>query len=135
MGIIGLIVTMSMPSLTRYAAQMRLTTTTRQLVGLISLARSLAISSHEEHAVVIDPERKEVRIIKVASGEALEQVVHLPSSLNVELQIGGAPTSTTQLVFRPTGSLTGRTVSLILAEHDKHHTITVTGTTGSIGVE
>ena len=135
LAIIGIIVGMGVPALTRFANQMRLTATTRQLVGLLSLARSLAISSHEEHAVVVDAEHQEARVIKVASGEALEQVVRLPSAVTVEVRVGGAPATPSQIVFRPTGSLSSRTMSLMLSDQDRHQTITVTGVTGAVSVQ
>jgi Tfp pilus assembly protein FimT len=135
LGVIGLIVGMSVPAMIGYAQQFRLKAATRQVVGLVSLARSLAISSHEDHSVVVDPERREIRVINMASGEALEQVVRLPSSVSLDVQVGGTSSPETQVVFRPTGALTGRTVSLVLADRDKVHTITVTGTTGAISVK
>jgi Tfp pilus assembly protein FimT len=135
LGVIGIVVGMSVPALTGYTKQVRLRTATRQVVGLVSLARSLAISSHEDHAVVVDPANQEISVINVASGQALEQVVRLPSSMTVGMQVGGEPSAEMQLVFRPTGSLTGRTVSFVLADRDKVQTITVTGATGSVSVE
>ena len=134
-GIIGLILGTGIPALTQYAKQARLKTTTRQMVGLLSLARSLAISHHEEHAVVVDAEQQEVRIVNVASGEALEQVIHVPSSISIELEVSGEPSPEAQVVFRPTGSLKGRTVSLVLADQQKSQTITVMGTTGTVAVQ
>ena len=135
LGVIGVILGISLPALSGYAKQARLKTATRQVVGLVSLARSLAIGSHQDHAVVIDPERKEVSIVNTVSGEALDQVVRLPSSVTVEVQVGGAPSSAWQFVFRPSGSLIGRSVTLLLADRDKSHTITVTGTTGAVFVQ
>ena len=135
LGVIGLIVGMSVPAMAGYAKQLRLKTATRQIVSLISLARSVAIGSHENHAVIVDMEQREVSVVNQKTGEALEHIVRLPSSVTVELQIGGAPSSETQFVFRPTGALVGRTVSLILADRDRRHTITVSGTTGSVSVQ
>ena len=135
LGVVGLIVGMSIPAMAGYAKQLRLKATTRQLVGLISLARSVAIGSHESHAVVIDAEQREVRVVNQKTGEALEQIVRLPSSVTVELQVGGDVSSETQFVFRPTGALQGRTVSLVLSDRDRQHIITVTGTTGSVSVQ
>jgi len=135
LGIIGMIVGMSVPGLVGYAKHLRLKTTTRQVVGLISLARSLAISSREDHAVVVDPERQQIAIVNQASGETLEQLVRIPSSVTVDMEVGGQPLPERTMVFRPTGSLTGRTVSLILADRDKRHTVVVTGVTGSVSVQ
>ena len=68
-------------------------------------------------------------------GETLDQVVRLPSSVTLEVQVGGAASSERQLVFRPTGSLVGRTVTLVLADRDKQQAVTVTGTTGFVSVQ
>jgi len=134
-GIIGVIVGMGVPALTRYAQQVRLKATTRQVVGLVALARSLAISSHQEHAVVIDQDKGEIRVVNTASGEALEQMIRLPSALSVVMEVAGQPADEMQLTFRPTGSLTGRTVSLTLAEGERQQTVVVTGTTGAVAVQ
>jgi Tfp pilus assembly protein FimT len=135
LGIIGIIVAISVPGFSRYGAQIRLRAATRQIVGLLSLARSLAIGSHEEYAMIVDTERREIRVIQVSSGDAMDQKVRIPTSVSVELEIGGVAATESQIVFRPTGSLHGRTVSIILSQQDKRQTITVTGTTGAISVQ
>ena len=135
MGIIGMLVAISVPGLSGYGRQVRLKSATRQVLGLLSLARSVAISSHEDHAVVIDREAGELSIVKVSSGEALEHVVRLPSSIRVDLEVGGEPSAEAQLVFRPTGSLTGRTTSLVLADDEHEQTILITGPTGAVSVQ
>ena len=135
LGVIGLLLGISVPGLVGYTRRVRLKTTTRQLVGMLSLARSLAISSHEDHALVIDPERQEIRIVNDVSGELLERMLRIPSSLTIELEVAGEPSLEQQVVFRPTGALSSRTVSLVLSDRGKSHTIRVTGTTGSVTVQ
>ena len=135
LGIIGLILGMGVPALSGYSRQLRLKTATRELVGLLSLARSKAISAHAEYAVVINPESQQVSVMDVASGETLEQMVRVPSSVTLDVQVGGESTPETRLVFRPTGSLSGRTTTLVLADHERQHTITVVGATGAITVQ
>jgi Tfp pilus assembly protein FimT len=135
LSVIGIVVGMSVPALVGYSRQVRLKTATREVIGLISLARSLAISSRAERAVVVDVEREEIRVVDVASGEALEEVVRLPSTVSVELRIGGELTSETQFVFRPSGALAGRTVSFTLVEGDRRKTIVITGPTGAVAIQ
>ena len=135
MAIIGLIVGISVPALTGYANSLRLKTTIRQVTSLISFARSMAISSHEDLAVVIDADEAAITLVRQASGEPLEQKVRLPPAVTVELLVGGQPAQEGQFVFRPTGALVGRTISLVLANQNKRHTITVTGTTGAVSVQ
>ena len=134
-GIIGMTLATGVPALTGYAKQVRLKTTTRQLVGLVSLARSLAISTRTEHAVVLDEEENEVRVVNQASGEALEQVVRLPTSVSIEMEVAGEPSELSQFAFRPSGALTGRSVSLVLADGQKQQTVVVTGATGAVAVQ
>ena len=135
LGVIGLIVGMSTPALTRYAGQMRLKTVTRQVMGLVSLARSLSVGSQAGHAVVVDAGSRRITVVNSASGEALEQVVRLPSGISAEVQVGGAAAAEQQVAFRTSGALTGRTASLVLSDGKKRSTITVTGATGAITVQ
>ena len=136
LGIIGLIVGMSVPGFVAYSQRLRVKATTRQLVGLLSLARSLSISSHESHAVVIDPAAAEVTVMNTVSGQRLEQVLRLPSSVRLTLEVAGEPSTDTEVAFRPTGALVGRTASFILVD-DQHqrYAITVIGTTGAVSVQ
>ena len=134
LGVIGLILGMGVPALLGYGKGVRLKTTTQQIVGLVTLARSLAISSRQNHAVIMNPERREVSIVNQASGETFERVVHLPEALSVEMRVGGQPATEWQLVFRPSGSLTGRTVSIVLSDGTREQTIAVTGPTGAVSV-
>ncbi len=132
LAIIAIIVGMSVPALMGYSQQLRLKTTTREAMGLVSLARSLAISSHEERAVRVDEERRQIQIVNLTSGEPMEQVVRIPRSVTVSVEEGGKLSEPMQFVFRPTGSLTGRTVSLVLADQHKQHTIVITAATGAV---
>jgi len=134
-GIIGLILGTGVPALTGYAKQVRLKATTRQVVGLVSLARSLAISTRTEHTVIVDSEGREVRVVNQSSGEALEQVVRLPTSVSIEMEVGGQTVEQMEFSFRPSGALAGRSVSLVLADGQKQQTVIVTGTTGAVSVQ
>jgi len=135
LAVIGIIVGMSVPAMTRYSAQVRLKAATRQVVGLLSLARSLSIGSRAGHAVVVNAQARELTVVNADSGEVLEQKVSLPRSVTVEVQVAGEPAAEAQVAFRPNGSLTGRSVALILSDNDKRQTITVTGATGAVSVQ
>ncbi len=126
LGVIGLIVGVSVPAFTSFTKSLRLKTTTRKVVGLLNLARSLAISTREKHALVVDLERGEISVVNQVSDEALEQTVELPRTVTLEIQVGGKPAPETQVVLRPTGALTGRTVTLVFSDRHKSHTVTVT---------
>ena len=135
LGIIALVVGISVPSLSGYAKHLRLKTAIRQVVGLLSFARSSAISSHADYAVIFDADRQELVVTNVISGETLERVVKLPTSVTLEFQVGGEASAETQVTFHSTGSLAGRTTSLVLSDQEHHHTITVTGATGAVTVQ
>ena len=135
LGIIGLIVGITVPSLLGAAKRLRLKTATRETIGLIHLARSLAISTHADYAVVVDADHGEIRVVNVGTGTALEKAVHLPSTVTAEVQVGGSPAAEPELVFRPSGSLSGRTMAVVLADKDRQQTITVTGPTGTVAVQ
>ena len=135
LGIIGLILGISVPGMTTYPNQVRLKAATREVVGLLSLARSLAISSHADHAVLIDPERRQITVENTVSGEALERVIRLPTSMSIEVEVAGEPAQETRVVFRPTGSLAGRTTSIILADRHTSHTVTISSITGAVSVD
>lgn len=134
LAVIGLLIGVSVPGLARYSQQARLKAATRQFIGLLSFARQQAISSRQEHAVVVDREAQDVRVVNVDSGDTLE-AFHLPTGISVEIQVGGQPAQETQLVFRSTGALNGRTTSVVLSNQEKRHTITVTAITGAVSTE
>ena len=136
LGVIGLILGISVPGLAGYAKQMRLSAAARQVIGLVSLARSLAVSSHEDHAVVLDGEQGEFRVVNTVTGETLERAVRLPTSVTAEVQMSGETAEDSRVVFRPTGSLSGgRSVTLVLADRTRRNTVTVNGITGAVSLQ
>ena len=134
-GIIGILLATGVPALTQYAGRLRLKTALRQVTGMASYARSIAISTREDHALVIEGEAGRLSILNLASGETLEKVVRLPQSVTITLTVGGQPVGDSRVVFRPTGSLTGRTATLVLSDKERAYTVSITGTTGSVSLE
>ncbi len=135
LGIIGIVVGMSAPALTRYAGQVRLKSTVRQVVGLLSLARSLSIGSPAGHTVSIDLEHRQLTVIDNNVNEALDQKVRLAAGLEISVEAAGEALTPPELVFQPNGALRGRTVSIILTDKQKTYTITVSSITGAVTVE
>lgn len=129
MAIVGLLVATSVPALTGYAKQVRLKTATREVIGLLSLARSLAISSRSVRSVLLDEDRHELVI-----EETLEQdeprKVRLPEGVDVSLDGGAAGTG--RVVFQPTGALSTPSATVSLVSGTKRQTIAVTSATGAI---
>ena len=80
-----MIVGMGMPALTGYAKRVRLKAATRQVIGLLSLARSMAISSRDEHAVIVDEDAGQVYVKNLASGETLEKKARIHASLSIDM--------------------------------------------------
>ena len=134
LAIIGMIIGISVPGLTGYAKQVRLKTAARQVVGLLSLARSVAIGSHEDQTVVIDQARHEIRLLDAGSGETSEHFVRLPSNLAMSVRVGEEESQDAQLVFRSAGSLSGHSRSIVLADNNKSFTISITAATGAISI-
>lgn len=130
----GMLLGLGVPGLVAYAKQARLRATTRQVVGLVSLARSTAISSRQALTVVVDADGEELRL-EDAAGEALETKVRLPQGLDIRLLVGGETPAEAAFTFRSNGALTGRPVALTLSHAGQERTVTVTAATGAIAVE
>lgn len=135
LAVIGLVIGIGVPALLNYGQQVRLKTTARQLMGLILFARQRAIASRAEHAVVVDLEARKVTVVDLGSGEVQEQRLDLPSSISIDVQVGGESMQEPQLVFRPTGSMKGRTTTVVLANTERQHTITALAATGAVFIE
>ena len=131
MAIVGLLVATSVPALTGYAKQVRLKTAAREAIGLLSLARSLAISSRSVRRVLLDEDRHELVI-----EETLEQDeprrVRLPEAVDVSL--GGGAAGTGRVVFQPSGALSTPSATVSLVSGTKRQTITVSSATGAISL-
>lgn len=135
MGVIGLIVGLGAPAMSTYTSSIKLKATTRKTVRLLSFARSMAISAHEDHSVTVDLDSKEIYVVNLVTGDTLEKKIHLPSSVHVDFSVGGQPGQDLQLIFRSTGSLIGRTTTITLSSQSKTMGIIVTGVTGAISVQ
>ncbi len=135
LGIIGLLLGIGVPSMAAFSQRARMQATTRQLIGLLTLARSMAISSHEPHAVRFDAAAREVTVINVTSEEALEQRLHLPPAMTIELEQPGAQAPPTEVVFQPSGSLIGRSVQVRVADRGRSQVIVVSAITGAVRLE
>lgn len=135
MSVIGLLAGLGVPAMSSYSRSIKLKATTRKVVRLLSYARSMALSAHEVHSVQIDSDSHEMYVMNLASGDTLEKKIRLPSSVNIDVSIGGNPVQELQINFRPTGSLTGRTTTIALSNQSKTYEIVVTGATGAVIVQ
>jgi len=135
MGIVGLVVASSVPAMSSYARQVRLKAATREVMGLLSLARSLAISSRQARTVLVDPQRQEL-LIEETLDQGEPRIVRLSSSVEVviETQDQSQTTGVFRIVFQPSGALAGRSVQLLLSTGNRTQTITVTSPTGAIAL-
>lgn len=133
MAVIGLLVAAGVPALTGYATQMRLKGATREVIGLLSLARSSAISSRTPRTVVVNPDTHEL-VIEETLTEDEPRRVRLASSLQVDVQSQEQTGGPFRVVFQPGGGLAGRSVSLVLSNESRSQTITITAVTGAIAV-
>ena len=135
MGILGLIIASSVPGMTGYARHVRLKAATREVLGLLSLARSMAISSRSVRTVVVNPDAHEL-LIEETLEQAEPRRVRLSSGVNVAVDIQGQSGSgPARLTFQPSGSLSGRSCSILLSNDTKQQTIRITATTGAISTK
>jgi Tfp pilus assembly protein FimT len=131
-GIMGLMVAASVPSFARYGMQLRLKTTTRQVVGLLTLARQGAISNAQPRTVVIDPEERLV-LIEESLEEDEPKQVKIPPTVSVTASSGGLAEGPWQVAFQPSGSA-GRSTTITLSSEGRSQTITVIGATGAVSL-
>ncbi len=135
-GIIGLIVSMSVPAFSHYGQQMRLKTSTRELMGLLSLARSSAISARAARTVHLDSANHEAAIEETLQA-AEPEVVHLPAGLTMTVQTKEQTEASGDglVIFKPSGALTGGSVTITLSSDAKQQVILVSGPTGAVTLQ
>ena len=135
--IIGVVVMLGAPALSRYANEMRLKTATREVVGLLSLARTMAISSHASRTVVVDPDQGQLIIEETVESEPSGRL-QLPQSIEIVVEThdgSSMPEGDWRLAFQPSGALSGRSVSVVLSSPTRSQTVSVTAATGFISVQ
>ncbi len=131
-GIIGIIVATSIPAYLKYAEQTRLKAATREVIGLLSLARQSAMSSRQPKTVVFDEETSELRL-EEPSAIGQMKGVKLPKNVSVHLdRARAADEAPNSMVFQPSGTLSGRSATLSLTSHGRTQVVTVSGITGGI---
>ena len=132
-GVMGLLMFVSVPAMTNYATQARLKTTTRQLVGVLSLARHQAISARQPRTVLIDPSGGAIAIEETLE-DAEPRRFRLPTAVIVEVVDSGGSVSEApwRIVFQSSGALAGRTVNVVVANRDHSQTIIVASATGAV---
>ncbi len=133
--IIGVILATSLPALTSYGQQMRLKATTRQLVGLLGLARQKAISSRHERTILVDVEGRQI-LIEESLDEDAPQRIELPKSIEVSVDSAGTDPDVAmwRIVFQPSGALSGRSAAIHLTSQKRTQIVAITAATGSISV-
>ena len=134
MGVIGLLLAMSIPAATRYAGRMRLGAATREVMGLLSLARSSAISSRLPQTVLVDVEAGRLSIEDSPDAAVQTKAVTLASSVTIRLTTsdGRSLEPPVRLTFQPNGSLAGRSVEITLSDPSRAQTISIAAPTGAI---
>ena len=84
-------------------------------------------------AIVFGKDERRTAVAAIAVGAIPGHDLNGPSSQQKE--IGGQTIEQMEFSFRPSGALTGRSVSLVLADGQKQQTVVVTGTTGAVSVQ
>ena len=135
MAIIGMLFAVSLPSLTSYTKSFRLKTATREVVGLLSLARSLAISSRKPRSVVFEPDERQLVLEPIADTEEPRRV-RLAKGVEIAADIGGAEADAGwTITFQPSGSLAHRAVTIHLSNKQKDQAIFVAAATGAVMIQ
>ena len=135
MGIIGMLFAISLPSLTSYTNTFRIKTATREVVGLLSLARSLAISSRRQRTVTFDPENRRLVLDPLTETEEPRQV-KLAKGVEMAADIGGSEADEVwTITFQPSGSLAHRAVTIRISNNQKEQAIFVAAATGAVMIQ
>ena len=133
MGVIGLLLAISIPAAGRYSGQIRFSAATREVVGLLSLARSSAISSHHEQAVLVDAD---AGVLSMEDRPEVAQTRRVALGSNVHIRLAtndGEPIETpARLAFQPSGALVGRSVQVTLFDQTREQIISIAAPTGAI---
>jgi Tfp pilus assembly protein FimT len=136
-GIIGLLLSISIPSLTSYSQGVRLRTTVRQALGLFSLARTLAIGSRENKTVLVDKGNRRI-VIEDTMDDPEPKSVKLPNGIDVKVErFGGQVESETysKIIFESNGALKGSSATLTFSSSGRSQSLRVTSATGAISIE
>ena len=136
LGIIGLILASSVPAMTEYAKKARLEGATRQIAGLVSLARAMAISAHAQRTVLIDFDERELSIEETLDRDEPRRV-RLPAAVEIEVesQESEQQSGPYRLVFQPSGSLAGRSATLLVSTNNRTRTIQILAATGAMLID
>lgn len=135
MGIIGMLFAVSLPSLTSYTQSFRIKTATREVVGLLSLARSLAISSRKPRTITFEPEERRLVLEPITDTEEPREV-RLAKGVDIAADIGGAEADEGwTITFQPSGSLAHRAVTLRLSNNQKEQAIFIAAATGAVMIQ
>ena len=86
---------------------------------------------------MIDPDER-VAVIQESLEEAEPRRVRLHSSLYITVQFHGqedVAEGPAEITFQPSGSLAGRSVSVVISNSSRTQTIAITGVTGAISLQ
>jgi general secretion pathway protein H len=128
LGILGLVLTLAVPSLGRSLPGLQLQTDARTVAAALREARMLAIGGNRETRLVVDVEQ---RTLQLGDGDA----VRLNPQLGISLLTAAseAPAAETGgISFFPDGTSTGGRVTLSLGERQRH--VVVDWLTGKVSV-
>jgi hypothetical protein len=100
-------------------------------MGLLFLARNLAISSRAIRSVLLDEDLRQLVIEETLEQEEPRKV-RLPDFVEVTLEGGAAGTG--RVTFQPSGALSSSSVTVTLSSGPNSQTILVTAATGAISL-
>lgn len=128
LAILGLVLALAVPSLSRAMPGLELRTDARNVAGALREARALSIGRNHEVTLVIDLEQRALRVGERSS-------VSLNPQLAISLRTAAsevAGTNSGGITFFPDGTSTGGRITLSLGERQQH--VVVDWLTGAVSI-
>jgi hypothetical protein len=106
------------------------------VAGLVSLARTMAISAHAQRTVLIDFDEREL-IIEETLDHDEPRRIHLPPGVEIEVesQESAQQSGPYRMIFQPTGSLSGRSATLVVSTDRRTRNIQILAATGAMLID
>jgi prepilin-type N-terminal cleavage/methylation domain-containing protein len=136
-GIIGILFASSIPSFSNFVASLKVKTAARQVVGLLSFARSAAISSMSPRTVSFNIAGGKI-VIDETLNEPEPKILKIASGLDIKLERLGSQEGQgagQALTFASNGSLEGRSATITFTNGSHRQAIKVVSATGAISLD
>ena len=138
LAIMAMIMAISLPFTAGFGKGLKIKTTAKAIVGMMSVARSNAVTFRKNYSVVFDVKKGQYWI-EDDVGRVYEKKYPLPSSVKFEVKGGDKIDPITfendKVTFKPSGSTEGPSGSVTITDNQGgSRTISATETTGKITI-